>query len=158
MTPTTAPTGPSGKSIVLPLLAGVILAIGLGGGAFWVTFSGMLGSDSPGTAVQRDQSAPTSYSYIALDPITINLGSRGATRHLRVSLQIEVLPPHAAEVSRQVPRILDVLNVYLRALSMDELEEPAALIRLRAQMLRRVQIVTGPGRVNDLLVTEFLFN
>ena len=32
----------------------------------------------------------------------------------------------------------------------------AALTRLRAQMLRRVQIVTGPDNVNDLLIMEFV--
>ena len=54
--------------------------------------------------------------------------------------------------------ILDVLNGYLRAVEMRELEDPSALVRLRAQMLRRVQIVTGEGRVRDLLVTEFVIN
>ena len=32
------------------------------------------------------------------------------------------------------------------------------LVRLRAQMLRRVQMVTGEGRVRDLLITEFVLN
>jgi len=61
-------------------------------------------------------------------------------------------------VQALMPRIMDVLNIYLRALDPPELEEPAALLRLRAQMLRRVQIVTGPGLVNDLLIIEFVFN
>ena len=33
-----------------------------------------------------------------------------------------------------------------------------ALIRLRAQMLRRIQVVSGEGRVRDLLITEFVLN
>ena len=57
-----------------------------------------------------------------------------------------------------MPRILDVLNGYLRAVEVSQLDDPTALIRLRAQMLRRVQIVTGEGRVRDLLVTEFVLN
>jgi len=39
-----------------------------------------------------------------------------------------------------------------------DLEDPLALVRLRAQMLRRVQMVTGEGRVRDLLITEFVIN
>jgi flagellar FliL protein len=62
----------------------------------------------------------------------------------------------AEEVTGLVPRILDVLNGYLRALDVAELEDPDALVRLRSQMLRRIQIVTGEGRVRDLLVTEFV--
>ena len=51
-----------------------------------------------------------------------------------------------------MPRIQDVLNSYLRAVEVRQLEDPSALLRLRAQMLRRVQIVTGEGRVRDLLI------
>ena len=57
-----------------------------------------------------------------------------------------------------LPRILDVLNGYLRAIAVSEIESPAGLVRLRAQLLRRIQIVTGEGRVRDLLVTEFVLN
>ena len=57
-----------------------------------------------------------------------------------------------------VPRILDVLNGYLRAVEVAELGDANALVRLRSQMLRRIQIVTGEGRVRDLLVTEFVLN
>jgi flagellar FliL protein len=64
----------------------------------------------------------------------------------------------AEEVARQMPRIVDVLNTYLRALDLPDLEEPAALTRIRAQMLRRIRLVVGADRVNDLLVMEFIFN
>ena len=37
-------------------------------------------------------------------------------------------------------------------------QDPAALPRLRAQMLRRIQVVLGEGKVRDLLVTEFVLN
>ncbi len=57
-----------------------------------------------------------------------------------------------------MPRVVDVLNGYLRALEIQDIESAAALTRLRAQMLRRVQIVAGPGRINDLLIMEFVLN
>jgi flagellar FliL protein len=57
-----------------------------------------------------------------------------------------------------MPRVLDVLNSYLRAVEVAELEDPAALVTLRAQMLRRIQLVTGPDRVRDVLITEFVLN
>lgn len=51
-----------------------------------------------------------------------------------------------------------MLNGYLRAVETSELEQRAALVRMRAQMLRRVQVVTGEGRVRDLLIMEFVLN
>jgi hypothetical protein len=62
------------------------------------------------------------------------------------------------DVTLLKPRILDVLNSYLRAIDTAAIEDPQAMARLRAQMLRRVQIVTGEGRVRDLLITEFVLN
>ena len=63
------------------------------------------------------------------------------------------------EAARQMlPRIVDVMNGYLRAMDKAVLEDPAGLVRMRAQILRRIQIVTGEGRVRDLLVTEFVLN
>ena len=77
---------------------------------------------------------------------------------LRFAGQLEVAPEHATEVAGLMPRVLDVLNTYLRAVDVRDLEEPSSLARLRAQMLRRVQVVTGEGRVRDLLITEFVLN
>ena len=163
---------PSKKGLII----GVVLALAGAGGGFYVTYSGIAksllgGGDShvtPGGdshAQPNDHGAPeaishtgTDSSFVPLEAITISLGSRSQSRHLRFSAQLEVSSNHAAEVQRLMPRIMDVLNIYLRALDPHELEEPAALLRLRAQMLRRVQIVTGPGFVNDLLVMEFVLN
>jgi flagellar FliL protein len=72
--------------------------------------------------------------------------------------QLEVEPAYSQEVTDLMPRIVDVLNGYLRAVKVAELEDPTALIRLRAQMLRRVQVVVGDGRVKDILIMEFVLN
>lgn len=153
---------PPPKASKLPLLGGLALALALGGGGFYATYSGMvLPAPAPEAALpapgQPGPAAPGS-SYLPVDAITINLGQRGPARHLRFVSQLEVAPAHLAEVTRLMPRIVDVLNTYLRALDPPELEEPAALTRIRGQMLRRIQIVAGPGAVSDLLIMEFVFN
>ena len=76
-------------------------------------------------------------------------------RHLLFRAEMEVNPDYKSEVTTLLPRVVDVLNGYLRALDISDIEAPSALTRLRAQMLRRVQIVAGPGRVNDLLIVSF---
>jgi len=161
MTNAAEPLTPPRRKGIPPLILGLGLALALGGAGFYATFSGLVSSDSlmPGRNRAPVDSLPAgAFAYVPIEPITINLGQRGQARHLRFTAQLEVAPPEVGEVSHLMPRILDVLNIYLRALETRELEEPAALIRLRAQMLRRIQIVTGPGRVNDLLITEFVFN
>ena len=158
----------------MPLILGLVLALVGGGGGFFAAYSGffgLLGSDSASAGHETAQThgetghSPTTaaapaaaVTFVPLEPITINLGTPGASRHLRFSAQLEVPSARAAEVAHLTPRILDVLNIYLRALDPHEIEEPAALVRLRAQMLRRIRIVAGPEAVNDLLIIEFVFN
>lgn len=42
-----------------------------------------------------------------------------------------------------MPRILDVLNGYSRAVDAQQLTDRSSLFRIRAQMLRRIKIVVG---------------
>ncbi|MDO9525303.1 MAG: flagellar basal body-associated FliL family protein [Gemmobacter sp.] len=146
---------PKRKSI-FPILVGLVSAGVLGAGGFYVTYSGLMPghSESAGSVV----AALPDIAFVPVDALVITLPPGARSRHLRFQCQLEVAKPHQAEVTMLMPRILDVLNSYLRAVETKDLEDPAALIRLRAHMLRRVQIVTGEGRVRDLLVTEFVLN
>jgi flagellar FliL protein len=142
------------------LILGVFLALALGGGGFYAVWSGMILDDGQGAghgAIETPRvAALPDIAFLRLDPILISLGSGG--RVLRFQGQVEVDTAHAEDVEMLKPRIIDVLNSYLRAVEPAELEDPGALTRLRAQMLRRVQMVTGEGRVRDLLIMEFVFN
>ncbi len=161
MTETAMPQDAAPKGSRFSLLAGIGLAVALGAGGFAATYLDLLGLDSRPTAPPEATASPNRaiiHAYLPLETLLISLAGRSDVRLLRFTAQLEVPPEHLAEVTRLSPRILDVLNVYLRALEPHEFEEPAALLRLRGQMLRRVQIVTGPGKVSDLLVTEFVLN
>ncbi|MCC5972876.1 MAG: flagellar basal body-associated FliL family protein [Rubellimicrobium sp.] len=147
------------KALKLPLIIGLVLALAGGAAGFQAVRMGALAApsaDEPSETPPLTQLAAA--AYLPLDTITVNLADPAARRFLRFTAQLEVPPAHLAEVEALTPRIVDVLNGYLRAIPVSDLEDPAALIRLRAQMLRRVQVVTGQGRVNDLLVMEFIIN
>jgi flagellar protein FliL len=156
------PAAPAPRPSKAPLLIGLVLAPVLGGAGFYAAYAGLIpGLGAPETGTPPAALAVTrtaSTIFVPIDPITINLGARTQTRHLRFVAQLEVPPEQAAEVRRQMPRVVDVLNTYLRALDLPDLEEPAALHRLRGQMLRRVRLVVGPERALDLLIMEFVFN
>jgi len=148
------------KSGLKGVMIGVVMALLLGGGAFYAIWSGLvLGS------AQHAEAAPTpvvpgmpDIAFVPISPFLVSLGPGTNARHLRFQAQLEVEKSHEADVTMLLPRVVDVLNSYLRAIEPAELEEPGALTRLRSQMLRRVQIVTGEGRVRDLLIMEFVLN
>lgn len=93
-----------------------------------------------------------------LEPLILSLGPDARSSHLRLRAELEVPEKYAKEVTELTPRVLDVLLGYLRALTPADVEARNALLRLRAQMLRRVQVVAGEDRVRDLLITEFVLN
>jgi flagellar protein FliL len=138
----------------------VSLALALAGAAGGYFGAGILGGGSGEDAVAETpgiESAPPG-TFVPIDPIVISLGASGPNRHLSFRAQLDVVPDKAAEVAGLMPRIVDVLNSYLRAVDVREFDSPHGLIRLRAQMLRRVQLIVGDGKVNDLLVMEFVLN
>lgn len=152
---------PAKKKGKLPLILGLGLMLTLGGGGFYAVYSGLLlGPDEAAAdahAEATDEALPD-IAFVALDPLIVSLGGGSGRTHLRFAAQLEVAKTHEEEVRLIVPRVLDVLNSYLRAIEVSELEKPTALVKLRAQLVRRIQLVAGEGRVRDLLVTEFVIN
>lgn len=143
-----------------PLLIGLVLALLLGGGGFYATFSGLILGGGEDHAAEEDKvpGPLTGIAFVPLETIVVSLGADSGSEHLRFTAQLEVADTAEADVTLLAPRILDVLNSYLRAIDTASIEDPQAMARLRAQMLRRIQLVTGEGRVRDLLITEFVLN
>jgi flagellar FliL protein len=144
------------------LILGLVLA-GLGGaGGFYAMQAGLVPFVP---SEQVAEAAPARHAvdfghlvFVPVEPLIVSYAETGRSRHLRFRAELEVPKAEAAEVARVMPRVVDVLNTYLRALRLGDLEESSALLRLRGQMLRRVQAVVGEGRVNDLLVMEFVLD
>lgn len=150
------------KRSKLPLILGVVMMLALGGGGFYAVRSGLIlggGHGDEGVSEAEAELEPLpEVAFIALEPLIVSIGSDAGGRHLRFAAQVEVPKAHEAEVRNIVPRIVDVMNTYLRAVDLSVIEDPTALVRIRAQILRRLQLVAGEGRVNDVLVTEFVIN
>ncbi|MEM1343266.1 MAG: flagellar basal body-associated FliL family protein [Pseudomonadota bacterium] len=167
---------PKPKSKLLPLAA--VLALVLGGGAFYAVYAGIvvlpfgappepteaaaapagpepLAPDRTVASKDRPGQAP---AFIALDPLIVSLGPATAIRRLKLTVAIEVDAAAQAEVQARLPRVIDVLNTFLRAVDETQLTNPREMGRLRAQILRRVQLVSPPGAVRDVLVQEFVLN
>lgn len=157
---------PVAKPSRRPLLIGLVLALLGAAGGFYAMWSGMipLGADhgplaKAPLAGDADPHAPIGdLVFVPVVPVVVSVGQGAARSHLRFAAELEVKTAHKSEVEQLMPRIVDVTNTYLRALKIADLEDAQALIRLRAQLLRRMQVVTGEGRINDLLIMEFVLN
>lgn len=161
----------AGKGRLKLLLAACVAALVAGGGAFYAVFSGELvlpfvGGASGGDRLAAKDGATGPESpgrfepgaFVELDPLVISLGAQSRSKHLKITLTVEVEAGREAEVEAVRPRVVDILNGYLRAVDEREFDQPRSMERLRAQMLRRVRLVTPEGAVRDLLVQEFVLN
>jgi flagellar FliL protein len=148
------------KGILMPLLIGLVAAIVSGGAGFMMVNMDML--PLPEKEPEAAHAAPAEpidlphTAFLPLTPLIVTLGSGDDLRQLQLTAQLEVAPEAVDAVSLLTPRVVDVLNTYLRAVDSEVVENPAAMLRMRAQMLRRIQVVTGQGMVRDLLVAEFI--
>lgn len=148
------------KASKLPLVLGLVLALVGAGGGFFATWSGMiLGPEaSAETAAVEEEEPVPEVAFLPVDPIVVSLSGKSEPAFLRFRAQLEVPANKKSDVETLMPRVVDVLNSYLRALRTADIEDPNALARLRSQMLRRIKIVAGENRVNDVLVMEFVIN
>lgn len=137
------------------ILTGV-LALGLGGGGFYATFSGLVGGHAEDAEMEAEIAvASDTPQFLELDPLTISVGGAGSVRQLRFRAFLEV-EDQKETVRALQPRILDIFATYLRATSLERLEDPTALLHLRAQLLRRIQLLAGQDAVKDLLIIDFV--
>lgn len=141
----------------------LFISLVLGGSAFYVISSGMISlPESHTRTADTEHGDPSgtsdSVAFVALDPILITFGTGRDRTHLRFRTQLEVPKSAVHEVEQLIPRVIDIFNTFLRALTLDELQEPSALTKLRAQMLRRARIVLGEDNINDVLVMEFVLD
>lgn len=150
---------PSKNRVLLPIMVGVLGAALLGGGGFYIVYSGLIpGNNAPKTAQTTKPEVRPAPTYMPIEQLTLSLATPGTSQHLRLSAHIEVADGRLAEAEPFRPRFLSVINTYLRAVDPSDLEDPTILMRLRAQLLRRLQMVAGDDLIDDFLITEFILN
>ncbi|MEO0822620.1 MAG: flagellar basal body-associated FliL family protein [Pseudomonadota bacterium] len=142
------------------LLIGLVLAAALGGGSFYAVQSGLAPAPSEmisGLLSGKDD-AWVAPEFVELPTIVVSLGPEARARHLRVGVVLEVEPGRAEEVRASQPRIVATLNRFLRAVDERDFELPALMLRLQAQILRRVTIAAPEGTIRAVLLQEFLLS
>jgi flagellar FliL protein len=142
---------------VLPWIVACVLSVVAGAGGFLVASMGLLtASPQIATAEEATSSTKDEPTFLELDPTLIAVGGPGSVRQLRFRAFLQIDPKAGDAVAGQAPRILDICATYLRALDAATLQDPTALMRIRAQLLRRVQLLVGAEAVSDLLIIDFV--
>jgi len=156
----------SGKKLVLFVILPVLLVLGAAAGLYFSgALSGLFGGGDKATAEQATAApsggpltgAPIFWPAKPLE-ILVNLRTdspRPSFLKLSVSLELE-RPEDGVKIADVMPRVTDTLQVYLRELRADQLQGSAGLLRVREELLARINAAIRPIRVKDVLFNEML--
>ena len=97
-------------------------------------------------------------AFVDLPDVVVNLQSTGTRmRFLKLRISLEVAGDQVAEQLRVLtPRVMDSFQLYLRALTVDDIQGASGMQRLKEEMLLRVATAVEPLKVEDVLIKEML--
>jgi len=148
----------SGRTIVLFIALPAVLAIGLGVAAAF--YFGVFGTkDGKAAAEKAAKEAEEKVVFFDMPELLVNMtgGSDKAENMLKLSLSLELPNADAtAKVQAAMPRIIDSAQVFLRELRLDDLQGSAGMLRLREELLRRIDAAVEPVEVRDVLFKEII--
>ncbi|WP_292043136.1 MULTISPECIES: flagellar basal body-associated FliL family protein [unclassified Brevundimonas] len=168
--------------LLLIIIGAAVLVAGIGGGAAFFLMkpksaepeaaagahapeeaaAGGHGEEDEGDAaaggVGTIAAGPDGVTFYTLPDMIVNIQSpEGRTTYLKLKLTLEMKDAAAANRLRaQYPRLNDMFQSFLRELRPEDLAGSAGSYQLRAEILRRVNLVAAPSKVDAVLIEEML--
>ena len=103
---------------------------------------------------------PDGVTFYTLPDILVNIQAPdGRPTFLKLKLTLEMHDASVAEhLQAEMPRMQDMFQGFLRELRPEDLAGSAGSFQLRAEILRRVNLIAAPGKVDAVLIEEMLVN
>lgn len=109
----------------------------------------------------KDDAHKIANSYLAIDPIIVNLISNIPNKNIYLRLTLTLRTESEASISilqAKIPMIVDTIQVLLRGMRAKDFENTANIISLKEELLKRVNLVTEPTVIKDILFKEIMIN
>ncbi|WP_298743821.1 flagellar basal body-associated FliL family protein [uncultured Brevundimonas sp.] len=101
---------------------------------------------------------PDGVVFYTLPDLLVNIQAPdGRPTFLKLKLTLEMHDAGLAEhLQAEMPRMQDMFQSFLRELRPEDLAGSAGSFQLRAEILRRVNLIAAPGQVDAVLIEEML--
>lgn len=101
---------------------------------------------------------PDGVTFFTLPDMVVNIQTPdGRPTFLKLKLTLETQDAHVAEqLQAEMPRMQDMFQGFLRELRPEDLAGSTGTFQLRAEILRRVNLIAAPGKVDAVLIEEML--
>jgi flagellar FliL protein len=92
-----------------------------------------------------------------LDPFIINLRDPAGKRYLKIRIELELSNKELeAQIKERMPQIKDGLLILLSSKSYEDIEPVEGKLRLRQEIVSRINGLLSSGRVQNIYFTEFV--
>ncbi len=155
--PPAPPAAPGGKTSKVVL---ILLVLNLGASGFG-TFK-LATAKPPEAAAVHEVPAANPNGEItgpttAMDPFVVNLDEPGNARYLKVTLQLELTSPEAAEQAEKSKQLVrDAILSLLSGLHVKDTLGAEAKEKIRQDVLAKIEKVLGPARARRVFFQEFV--
>jgi len=149
----------SKKMLMIAGAGALVLIVLLGTGVYFLFFSSS-DADKPkmvGNVVLPV--VPPQVVFYDMPDLVVNIQSAdsGAPAYLKLSVALELAAPEERPgIQVLMPRIVDQFQSYLRELRIDDLHGSAGVLRVKEELLRRVNVAAAPYPVRDVLLKEMI--
>lgn len=149
---TKKPKKKMGKGLIVIIIVVVAVLAGGGGAFFFLSKSGDKAQKKEKEDVKKDESV-----MYALDPFVVNLSDQGATKFLKVSMQLELSNPLTLESAKgKTPQIRDAIINLLTSKTSDSLMSPEGKLQLKDEINMMANQILGNNTVKNVYLTEFV--
>lgn len=101
---------------------------------------------------------PDGVTFLTLPDMVVDIQSQdGRPTHMQLKLTLEMKDADlATSLQEQMPRMQDMFQGFLRELRPEDMAGSAGSYQLRAEILRRVNLIAAPGKVDAVLIEKML--
>lgn len=144
----------SGKKLVLFVVLPLLL---LGGGGATFIFD-PFGLFAGGSIMETGVEEPKEIVFYDMPDMLVNLSHKEKrSQYLKLKVAFEMTEPGARRaIGPMLPRIMDIFQVYLRELRSEDLQGSAGVYRLKEELLRRVNLILTPKKIDRVLFKEMI--
>ena len=116
------------------------------------------GKGKEGASAVRE--GPDGVLFYTLPDVVVNMQTAdGRSTFLKLKLTLELPDQESVDtLEPNLPRLQDMFQTFLRELRPEDLSGSQGSYQLRMEILRRVNLVAAPTKVNAVLIEEMLIN
>jgi flagellar FliL protein len=144
------------KKILMIAVPALVLVLGGGGAAYFFLLKPH--GDDKAKLADAPPLTPPQVAFSDVPDILVNIqSSDGTPAYLKLSLSLEMDNDlEKTGMTALMPRLVDQFQSYLRELRVDDLKGSEGVLRLKEELLRRVNASAAPYKVRDVLLKQMI--